>query len=448
MPHPIIESEKELAQTEGQETSRRFIRNAIEMALSFGDFQKEIDTRCTPGKVLGKTIKRLRALVRFDAAAIYLVDEASADLCRAACWPNRNKTLVTDEMAFLIDHGFVAWALRERRGITIYSKDGTRQILLHVIATYNRIRGVLIGIFPPELRHLPEASMEILSIVLRNSANALESLAFYEFIGAEKDRLQTIVQEKTATVIGYEKQLMQAQKAEAIAVLAGGIAHQYNNALTGLMGNLDLLEMVGGHTPEVMQYVARLRPIAQRMSGLTNQMLAYAQGGQPQRSVVSVKKLIQDLSAAIRRVIKPTTRLAIALPEEELMVQVDFTQMQMVLLAVVGNADESLEGKGQIAITACRVSHDAVPPNLAADGCGHRYVCILVEDTGVGMDRETLRRVCEPFFSTKAIGRGLGMAAAQGVVKHHQGWIEFASERGQGTCVHIYLPITQARTHT
>lgn len=448
MADQIAFSEKESAHmAEGHEVSRRFIRNAIELALSCGDYQKEIDTRCSPANVLGKTIKRIRSLVRFEAATIYLVDEATSDLQAVAGWPKHKKGMVADEMEFLIDHGFVAWALRERRGITIYSRDGSRQMLLHVLATYNRIRGLLVGIFPAEMRHLPEASLEILSIVLRNAANALESIELYDMLGDEKLRLECMVEEKTATVIGYEKQLMQRQQSEAIAVLAGGIAHQYNNALTGLMGNLDLLEMVGGEVPELMKHIERLRPIAQRMSGLTNQMLAYAQGGMGQPSVVPVRKLILDVASAIRRILKPTTRLRIELPEDEkLLVRVDVTQMQMVLLAVVGNADEALEGSGEIEVLGWRTTLTQMAPGRDADG--REMVCIQVKDSGVGMDAETLRRVCEPFFSTKAVGRGLGMAAAQGVIKHHGGWMEMDSECGQGTCVRIFLPITQGAVAT
>ncbi|MCJ8499917.1 sensor histidine kinase [Desulfatitalea alkaliphila] len=448
MPDRIAFSEQESAHVgEGHEVSRRFIRNAIEMALSCGDYQKEIDTRCTPANVLGKTIKRVRSLVRFEAAAIYLVDEHTSDLQYVAGWPKHHKAVVADEMEFLIDNGFVAWALRERRGITIYSRDGSRQILLHVLATYNRIRGLLVGIFPVDLRHLPEASLEILSIVLRNAANALESLELYGMLGDEKLRLERMVEEKTATVIGYEKQLMQRQKAEAIAVLAGGIAHQYNNALTGLIGNLDLLEMVGGQVPELMKHIERLRPIAQRMSGLTNQMLAYAQGGMAQPSVVPVRKLIQDVASAIRRILKPTTRLRIELPEDEkLLVRVDVTQMQMVLLAVVGNADEALEGSGEIEVIGWRATSKEKVQRRNTDGC--EMVCIQVKDNGVGMDAETLQRVCEPFFSTKAVGRGLGMAAAQGVVKHHGGWMEMDSACGQGTRVCICLPIARGAVST
>jgi signal transduction histidine kinase len=432
--------EKECCFAERNETSKRFIQNAIELALSFGDFQKQIDSRCTPGTVLGKTIKRIRHLVRFETAAIYLVDEATSDLKSVACWPNSNKRRMEDEMVFLIDHGFVAWSLRERRGITIFSKDGSQQILLHVIGTYSRIRGLLIGIFPANLKSLPDASLEILSIVLRNAANALESLACYDLIDIQKNDLERIVEQKTETVISYEKQLMQAQKAEAMAVLAGGIAHQFNNALTALMGNLDLLELLGDKNPEMMEYIERLRPISQRMAGLTNQMLAYAQSGRCKPSLVSLNKLIKDVAAAIRRILKPMTRLVLDLPPDEFSVKVDITQLQMVLLAIVGNADESMTDGGAIHISACDVNEANASPDFPIELIPKQYVCIIIQDGGCGMDSETLGRVFEPFFSTKAVGRGLGMAAAGGIVKNHQGWIHLEAEPGRGTCVRVYLP--------
>lgn len=443
MSQTVTFSEKEIAYAERNEISRRFIQNAIELALSFGDFQKQVNSRCTPGQVLGKTIKRIRQLVRFEAAGLYLVDEATADLQPAACWPNRNKQWVEDEMAFFIDHGFVAWALRERRGITIFSKDGTHQVLLHVIATYARVRGVFIGIFPTDLKRVPDASLEILSIVLRNTANALESLACYALLSEQRDDLEKTVKEKTEKVISYEKQLMRVRQAEAIAVLAGGVAHQFNNALTALMGNIDLLELIDAESAALNRHIQRLRPIAQRMAGLTNQMLAYAQGGHTRKTTIALNKLIKDAAAAIRRVIQPNVRLVFDLPSMEVLIHADVTQMQMVFLAVVGNADEAMDGEGRIEVCAHGLAEQNRPPDFPPDLDPGEYACISIQDTGGGMDADTLRRVFEPFFSTKEMGRGLDMAAAHGIVTHHGGWIHMESALGRGTCVRIYLPVAR-----
>ena len=440
MPQQMTFSDKESAYARRNEISRRFMQNALELALSFGDFQKEIDSHGPPGMVLGKTIKRIRNVVRFEAAALYLVGEASSDLRSVACWPNRTKQRVTDEMAFLINHGFVAWALRERRGVTVFSKDGTHQVLLHVIATHARVRGLFIGIFPADLKSLPDASLEVLSIVLRNTANALESLACYRLMREQRDNLEKSVQHKTEKVASYEKQLMQAHRAKAIAVLAGGIAHHFNNALTALIGNLDLLEMIGEKNPEVKEHIDRLRPISQRMAGLTHQMMAYAQGSQSRRRVVSLEKLIRDVTAAIRRVINPMIRLVFELPPDHVKAEVDVTQIQMVLLAIAGNADEALDGAGQIRICAHAMTAENAYEDFPADLDPGGYVCISIQDTGGGMDQETLQRVFEPFFSTRAVGRGLGMAVASGIARNHGGWIHLDSEAGRGTCARVYLP--------
>jgi signal transduction histidine kinase len=440
MPQQMTFSDKESAYARRNEISRRFLQNALELALAFGDFQKVIDSHGPPGAVLGKTIKRIRSLVRFEAAALYLVHEATADLRSVACWPNRTKQWVTDEMAFLLDHGLAARALRERRGVTVFTKDGTHQVLLHAIATHARVRGLFIGIFPADLRSLPDASLEILSIVLRNTANALESLACYSLMREQRDNLEKGVRQETEKVASYEKQMMQAQRAKAIAVLAGGVAHHFNNALTALMGNLDLLEMIGEKNPEVKEHIDRLRPISQRMAGLTHQMLAYAQGSQSRQRVVSLQKLVRDVTAAIRRVINPMTRLVFELPPDHVKAEVDVTQMQIALLAIVGNADEALEGEGQIRICAHAMTAENAGGDFPADLDPGGYVCISIQDTGAGMDPETLQRVFEPFFSTKAVGRGLGMAVASGIARNHGGWIHLDSQAGRGTCARVYLP--------
>ena len=114
----------------------------------------------------------------FDSSAIYLVDEQTSDMQMSTCAPTDAQNGLEDELAFMIENGFVAWAIRERRGITVNSKDGSRQILLHVMATYSRIRGLFIGVFPPKLSKLQDGSLEVVSIILRNAVNGIESLIY------------------------------------------------------------------------------------------------------------------------------------------------------------------------------------------------------------------------------------------------------------------------------
>jgi len=445
MLNPLTYSGPEPERAEHNEKRRQFIQNAIELALSFGDFQKEVHCQCTPQAIVLKTAERISRLISFEASAIYLVDEETSDMQLSVCTPADRSEAMEDELDFLIQHGFVAWAIRERRGITVVSKDGHRQILLHVLSTYSRTRGLFMGLFPEQKLRLPDASLEILSIILRNAANGIESLAYSNMLRQQKRELETTVAEKTQRLVHYEKQLLQAQNMEAIGALAGGVAHQFNNALTGLMGYLDLISISVAGDSDAAGYLERIRPITDRMSSLTNHLLAYAQGGKYMASIVSLKHLFVDVQPAIRRSIKSSVQLTTELADDTLTVQVDLIQMRMVILAIANNADEAIAEAGDIHICGYPVNSSELDEEIRNELRPGEYVCLNIRDTGRGMDKNTVRRIFQPFFSTKFEGRGLSMAAVFGIIKNHHGWITVDSKLDQGTAVNIYLPIVSAK---
>ena len=423
------------------EKSRRFIQSAIELALSLGDFQQEVDCHCTSEVIAEIVEERIATLINFESSALYLVDEESSDVRLSVCRPAEAEDIMEAELDFLIQTGFVAWAIRERRGITVYSKNGRHQVLLHSMSTVLRTRGLFIGIFPERMRRLPDASLEILSIILRNAANAIESLTYANMLREQKLELEKLVKERTRRLVHYEKQLMQARHMETVAALAGGVAHQFNNALTGLVGNLDLIDMAVEDGSDTSRYLGRTRPIIERMTGLTNQLLAYAQGGKYLASAISLNNLIVDTLPVIRRTIKPTVAFDTSPIDETLTVKVDVIQMRMAILAIVSNADEAIEGDGDIQLRTFSVTSEALPEALKDELGPGQYVCICIRDNGKGMDDKTLQRIFEPFYSTKFEGRGLSMAAVFGIIKNHDGWVAVRSEPGQGTEVQVYLPI-------
>lgn len=433
-------SDDELIRMDYNEKSKRFIQNAIEVALSLGDFQKELYHKCTPQTVALKALERIGRLISFDASAIYLVDEETSDLQLAVCTPSDSDRPLEEELEFLIHNGFVAWAIRERRGITVVSRDGKRQILLHVMATYSRTRGLFVGVFPFRMPKLQDASLEILSIILRNAANGIESLLYSSLLRQQKEDLEKAIKQKTQRLVRYEKQLVQARHMEAVAALAGGVAHQFNNSLAGLIGYLDLLSLSVGGEPDALRYIERTHPIVDRMTKLTGQLLAYAQGGQYMTSVISLKELFLELMPAIRNVLKKEIVITVDLNSESTTINVDMIQMRMVILAIISNADEAMVHSGYLRISSYLVHSSNLPESIKDELRPGEYACIAFQDTGTGMDSTTLRRLFEPFFSTKFEGRGLSMAAVSGIIKRHDGWIDVSSQTGQGTNVQIYLP--------
>ncbi len=434
--HPNID----IVRGENQEYSKRYIQNAIESALSLGDFQWEVNSECTPRTINTKAINRIQRLIHFEASAVCLVDDKTSDMSLSVFTPDDAKESIEDQLEFLIENGFVAWAMRERRGITVFSKDGSRQLFLHVMATCSQIRGLFMGIFPSQLSRLPDASLEIVSIILRNAVNGIESLMHSTLLRQKKQDLEKALEEKTKQLIRYEKDLMQAQKSEAIAALAGGVAHQFNNAMTGLIGNIDLISMSDKKNVDVSPYIDRIHPIIERMSKLTRQLLAYAQGGTYMTQVISLESFFDEVLPAVKHILEKQIQLEVALTDASCTVEVDLIQMRMVILAIVNNAKEAIVENGIIRVVVRRVQWDQMPDCISSELKPGNYACIGIEDNGSGMDDNMVRRLFEPFFSTKFTGRGLSMAAVLGIVKRHCGWIAVSSMIGKGTQVEIYLP--------
>ncbi len=237
-----------------------------------------------------------------------------------------------------------------------------------------------------------------------------------------------------------QAQLQEAKKMEAIATLAGGVAHLFNNALTSITGHAGLFEMEYPQDEKIMKYAEAMKQSALRMAHLTSQLLSYARGGQYYPQILSLGDFIRETLPLIQPSINPLIHVETDLALDTYNAKVDRTQMQMVLSDIVANSNEAIDGPGRIRISARNMELDM---EFIKDHPGLRpgpYVCLSIEDDGKGMDEETKNRIFEPFFTTHFIGRGLGMASVYGIVANHNGAITVDSELGRGSVVKIYLP--------
>jgi PAS domain S-box-containing protein len=241
-----------------------------------------------------------------------------------------------------------------------------------------------------------------------------------------------------------ESRLQQAQKMEAIATLAGGIAQEFNDALTGIGGNVELLEMAYPDYPQIRKYIDPVSVSAQRMGLLTDQLLAYARGGKFHPKVISLSQLVRDTLTLIRHTLRPEIEVKTELGKDLPQIKADATQLQMVISAVVNNAHEAIAGTGGIRIVTRSESFATTVSPLNPEGRRGTFATLVIEDTGKGMDEKTRAKIFEPFFTTNFQGRGLGMAAVYGIVKNHGGWIDIDSAPGKGTAVRIFLPTVEA----
>jgi signal transduction histidine kinase len=237
--------------------------------------------------------------------------------------------------------------------------------------------------------------------------------------------------------------LYQAQKMEAIGQLTGGVAHDFNNVLQIIGGNLQLLKLVGGLNEAARARVEMALAGVERGARLSAHLLAFARRQPLQAVVLNPGHLLSEMDAMMGRVLGPRARVVTELAPALWSTTVDPDQLNNVMLNLAINARDAMDGNGTLTIRAANVGAGAERP--AGVGVGE-YVLIEVEDTGKGMPPEVLQRAFEPFFTTKPTGQGtgLGLSMAYGFVKQSGGEIVLRSAPGAGTCVRIFLPRSSA----
>ena len=260
----------------------------------------------------------------------------------------------------------------------------------------------------------------------------------------DKDRLLYIVimADISAKRVAQTR-LRQALKMEAIATLAGGVAHEFNNALMGIMGNIELLKLDFPENEKSDRYFEIMKRSGYRMSRLTDQLLAYAKGGKYQPKSLGLNDFVMETLPILKHDLSPEIRVETHFPKNISHIKADHAQMQMVLSAILSNSNEAIEDEGLIKITTENQDIDEDFTKRHPSLKPGPHVCLTIEDDGKGMDEKTRNGIFEPFFTTKFQGRGMGMAAAYGIVMNHDGWISVDSELGRGTKVRIYLPATE-----
>ena len=191
------------------EEINRFTIDALEMAASLGDFQGSIHRLQELPDIFKETTSRVKRLIPFQAMALYLVDEANSNFNLAHCAPESQIDAIKEEVEFLIENGTFAWALREQRAVVVSSKDFRRDLVLHVLATHARIRGMFVGILHLAERDIPGVSISLLSTILLNSANTLENFELYRMVQKAREELENRVKERTLELAETNKKLKQ-----------------------------------------------------------------------------------------------------------------------------------------------------------------------------------------------------------------------------------------------
>jgi PAS domain S-box-containing protein len=237
-----------------------------------------------------------------------------------------------------------------------------------------------------------------------------------------------------------EQALLQASRLETAATLAGGIAHKVNNLMTAVLGYAELLKLQLADNAGAMDILTTIATSAKQTSELAQQMLAFARGGKYQPRPLNLNTIIQDVLQLQQRNLP--ARIIIEQNAEVNLwnVEADPSQLSQVILNLLTNAVEAIEGQGKITITTQNITVDNGPESATTALEPGLYVEIIMQDTGCGMEPDTLARIFEPFFTTKFQGRGMGLAAVYGIVNNHGGKITVTSQVNQGTTFQVYLP--------
>jgi len=241
-----------------------------------------------------------------------------------------------------------------------------------------------------------------------------------------------------------EVQYLHAQKMESVGTLAGGVAHDFNNILTVIsgLGQITLLDMAEDDPRR--SNLTGILEAAERAAHLTRELLLFSRKQQSERNSIDLRQVVGKMEGFLQRIIGEDITLKQDPPGVPLPVLADQNQLEQVLMNLAVNSRDALPKGG---VFSLRTEQVELPEEFVAlNGCGRpgAYALLSVSDNGAGMDQETVRRIFEPFFSTKEVGKGtgLGLSVVYGIGKQHDGFITVYSEPGQGSTFRIYLPLS------
>ncbi len=239
-----------------------------------------------------------------------------------------------------------------------------------------------------------------------------------------------------------EGQLRQAQKMEAVAQLAGGIAHDLNNILTVIQGHAALMGSAVRADSELSDSAEQIRQAADRAGTLARQLLVFGDRQLPRRRPVDLNEIARAMAEMLQRVMGEDIQVQLAVEQRAAFTNADASLLELAILNLATNARDAMPEGGRLLIETAGVAIDDDSAHHASDARAGEFVCLSVSDTGNGISPDALPHIFEPFFTTKNAtqGTGLGLANVRDIVRQHEGWVEARSEPGRGTTFRLYFP--------
>ncbi len=362
--------------------------------------------------------------------------------------------------------GWITDVTRERnfRRATIAKREGLHGAFGFPIKLGDKILGVVEG-FSREVREPDDHFLQMVGDIGDQLGRFIEHRRAEDDLRQTKDELVSAnaelergVQKRTADLAQataalrktiaeqkiLEGQLRQAQKMESIGTLAGGIAHDFNNILNIIRGYATLIGQQTLPAPEIQESLQVINKEIDRGASVVRQLLTVARKTETHLAPTHANDIVLTLNELIKTFPKTIT-VALNLDSRRMPVLADRNQMSQALLNICVNARDAMPAGGRLTIRTEKVDADQLRDrrvDIHADAC----VCVVISDTGIGMEEEVRLRLFEPFFTTKGVGKGsgLGLAMIYGIVKEHNGFIEVESKPGNGTTFRLYLPMLQS----
>jgi signal transduction histidine kinase/ActR/RegA family two-component response regulator len=313
---------------------------------------------------------------------------------------------------------------------------------------------LFVGLLAGKGKKIPDSALILLSIVLLNTASALESYEFYNFMRDQNKILRQKIEERTRELARSERQLQQIDKIQAIGTLAGGIAHDFNNILFPISGYTEMSIDDVPENSEIRKNLEKVLKATGRARDLVEQILTFSRQSSQEYKPLRIQPIIKEAFKLLRATLPTTIEIIQDIDSRCGATTGNPTQIHQVIMNLCTNAFHVMQDKGgklEVNLSEVDIGADDILERMGMKP--GRYLRLEVIDTGQGMERAVLARIFEPYFTTKEPGKGtgLGLSVTHGIVKSHGGDIKVYSEPGKGTTFHVYFPliehvITEAQT--
>ncbi|MGE4559265.1 MAG: PAS domain S-box protein [Desulfobulbus sp.] len=360
----------------------------------------------------------------------------------------------------------IVWETDARTLIFTYISREAQRLLGYPIEDWSGERFWLLHLHPEDREWVYTATMDA-------TARGEDHELSYRFLAADgrtvwiQDRITVVpenghprwrrgimvdtTQEKEAEHrrILLENQLRQAQKIEAVGRLAGGVAHDFNNQLSVILGYADLMQQSDLSEEKRRSYTNQIIRAASQSRDITRQLLAFSRREVISPQILDLNLLVKGIKKGLGRLIREDILFEVHTAPGLWPVYMDSTQVDQILMNLIVNARDAMAGHGQVTIETANISLDASFTDQYADFAPGDYVQLSVRDTGIGMSRETLPHIFEPFYTTKETGKGtgLGLSTVYGIVTQNKGQVLVESKPGAGTTFKVFLPRCHVPLH-